>query len=333
MNEIALKRYLKPAAWMTIVSAALLALAILGLMTGIMLQKRDYTAEAQPFMPLVSEKRSYAYIDVCGVSDWIYRYEHDTGSETYYAAEDGEGYFYAVQLYQWQHREMAAQQLFWNRADSGAEAPAPYRLYGLVYGAGTSLRESFSEVFGISADDYDRYFGSMYLDATNTPGKEAGWLWYTAALFGFLFSMLFLILVLPASANQRRCLKRLQELGELERAASAFEASAAEIAGKDRARATEDYLFGRGTGIAVRWDDIVWAYARAVANNSFSLVICTTAIKNVQAINFGAGADLCGRILALIAERNPRALIGYTPENIAQYKALRKAAKAEANRT
>ena len=116
-------------------------------------------SEPVHFIDAMGSDGTPAYIDLIGISDWVYR----DGGKRYYAAED-ESYFYIVSVTDEQLAEMEEEQVYWDR-DEDSEDPPVYHLTGVMGTIDSDTREAFKEVFDLNDEDFDYYFGDDYLDA------------------------------------------------------------------------------------------------------------------------------------------------------------------------
>lgn len=326
-----LAKYIKPSSWPNIVGYILLGLAVVFLICGIFASSNAKNDATEPvlFDALESKSNSYVYLDVVGISNWLYDYD----GAVYYSAEDAEGYLYTVRVSDSEYKKMTAQQEYWLREDEDEPQPEPYRLVGLAMTTASTVKDSLADSWEISASEYEEYFGTMYLNATTDPSDEAfaGW------LFGFLMCLIFGVLLcivnIAYNGNFKRTIQALEQANLLDRAAAELESADVMIVGKDRARLSGGFLFGKGTGVAIPYSDIQWVYHRNqksyfVTVNCF-LIVNTNQRANIVAVNFG-GADknnVLGAAVDFMAQRNPNMLLGYTGANQRAYKERKKAAQ------
>lgn len=280
------------------------------------------------FYPIETPIGVMAYIDVVGVSNWLYDYD----GAVYYSVEDAEGYLYTVRLKDSQLQAMAAQEAYWNRETETAPMPQPYRLVGYVQKATDDVRESLAQSWDITEAEYLEYFGDNYLNATTSVGAEKAAGWFIGALFSGLFCLLCIVLYARAAAMSRKCLAVLEERCLLEKAAQQLQNKDAQLViGKNRGVLTEDFIFGKGTGMVLTYSDILWAYKQDAKRNFMvanSYLFAATDWMNPQGVVDLNGPDKTGCIgdaLAVIGRRNPNVLLGYTNEN---RKAFREAVRA-----
>ena len=321
-----IKKYICPGTWMAVLGVLLAVVMALSLILGLAtLTSTDNSVEAAEFYPDESPRGSTVYIDVVGVSTWLYQYD----DAVYYSVEDAEGYLYTVRLSDAQYNAMTAQQAYWERTDENEPAPAPYRLVGVAKDIPSDVRESLAQSWSITASEYDQYFGTGYLNATTSAGQEASAGFFVAALISGIFALLCLIFTQRAGGNATQCLRQLEERGLLEKAAQQLEFTENHtVIGKKRGILTQDFLFGKGTGVVVAYDDILWAYKQDqrrnfVVANSY-LMVATRFMSAQGAIDMNRAdrKGFIGDALVIISQRNPKALLGYTNENGKAYKAM-----------
>ena len=324
-----IKKYIMPGGFVRFGAVALSLVLAVTLVMGIFALNAE-VPDPVDFYPSETPTGTMAYIDVVGVSNWLYQYDE----AVYYSVEDAYGYLYTVRLKDSQLKEMSAQAEYWNRTSETAPMPEPYRLVGYVQATATDVKESLAQSWGISVSEYEEYFGVNFLNATTSVGAQKSAGWFVGALFSGLFALLCLILQLRASKVAKKCLKVLEERCLVEKAAQQLENTAGHtVIGKNRGILTQDFIFGKGTGAVVPYSDVIWAYRQEqkrnfVAVNSYLMV--GTAWMGVTGVIDLNRPDKHGHIseaLAVIAQRNPEALLGYTNENNKAYKAAVKAGK------
>lgn len=308
---------------------------ILGIVLAVTLVMGLITLTADPGDPVAYDTTTtptgtMAYIDVVGVSNWLYQYD----DAVYYTVEDVYGDLYTVRLKDSQLKELSAQEKYWNRVSDAVPAPEAYRLVGLVQNAGSDVRESLAQSWDITTADYEAYFGMTFLNATTTAGAQNSALWFVGALISGLLALLCLIFQLRASSMAKKCLGVLEERCLLDKAAQQLENPAEQlIIGKNRGILTQDFVFGKGTGAVVAYSDILWAYKQDAKRNFMPvnsyLMVATSwmGAQGVVDLNAPDKTGCIGDALAVIATRNPRAMLGFTNENRSAYKAALRATK------
>lgn len=299
-----------------------LALAVVCVIMGITASGNTGDAVAEPFYPSESDTGSYAYVDVVGISDWLYQYDNST----YYTIIDAEGYMYTAKVSDSQFRKMDAQLNYF--MDETAPMPEPCRLEGIVRSTSSSLRSTLADVWEITTEEYEYYFGNLMLDTTSSPSSEAGAGWFVGAMFAFIFGLCMVLVFLPIGITTKKSLNRLEELNLTDRAAQQLESGSYTTVGKNQIRLSENVLFAKGTGVAVPYSDILWIYKRTVRTNlvivNLYLVVATKDKEHTIHLGGTKAEPLLQQAAVAIAEKNPNVLIGYSAENKKAYKALKK---------
>lgn len=324
-----IKKYIGPkkisviGAWVLLV--ATIACIVGGVAIG-WIQQQQNKGRAEQWYVNDSKKGSIAYLDIVGVSDWLVKYGDDT---VYYSAEDAEGYLYTVRLTKAQYRAMKEQQKYWEREDDNAPIPAPYRVYGKVSGITSTIRSDLCEAWDITKEQYDDAFGKTFLNCANTENDYGVGFYVFAFLFGIFALCLFLA---NGSTNRavKKSLKRLEELGLVDRAAQQLEQPVVSCK-KDQGRITSEFLFGKGTGVAMSLKDVHWAYRKTMRTNfvptNDMLMVGDGRKAPITAVNLGRhDEEDINKLLIEINVRNPEALLGYSNENIKAYREIRRAA-------
>lgn len=320
-----IKKYILPNTMSTIsiiLVAVALVLAVIGITA---MGGADDTA--LEFYPNESETGTMGYIDVVGVSDWLYQYD----GATYYTAMDTEGYLYTVQLSDSQFKNLAPQFDYWMDENADAVMPDAFRLEGLVRDVTSDVRSTLAECWELTTVEYDQYFGTKFLDATSTTGQEAGAPWFFGALILGCFGLAFLLVSGRSKRNAKKCLKVLEEKNLLDRAAAQLENPVGQtVIGKNRGILTENFLFGKGTGMVVAYSDMIWVYQQDrkrnfVPVNSYLMVgTMATAVEAAVDLNRTDKEGVLSQAIMVISQRNPDAMIGYSKEFARNFSAIRK---------
>ena len=328
-----LKKYAGPGGGGRVFAAILWVVCIISVFLMIAgLGAGDDPAEATAFHPLDSESGDYCYLDVAGISDWIYEIERDSSTTTYYCAEDAEGYLYTVILYDSARSNLSHLEDWYYRTED-IPAPETQRIYGVSKTLSADVKSTLAEWWEVSESEYEDYFGVMVLDCTTTPSEDQSGMWGVIALMTFLFAIIFGVSSAAAKKNFKRSIKRLEELDMIAMAAEELDAPDNIVIGKDKGRLTRHFIIGRRTGVVMPYSDVEWAYRRITRTNfvatGATLILNTLKHKDIGAI-IVPGSDKNGELDAAfqaISENNPDAMLGYSTDFIKAYNAKRKAAK------
>ncbi len=315
--------YIQAKKGMRITALVLTILTVACLIGGVLVTFVLNRMGAIPFIPEDKAYDKQAYVDIVGISDWVYRY----GDNIYYCAIDADGYFYTLRMSSSEHSKLAAQQKYFE--DEDAPEPEPYRLFGVVKPLGATARKNLAEWWEVSQTQYTEAFGEALLDVNESKGTKIGIFFFVGAFFCFIFALVFGIDALITQSRAKKHIQALEEKGLLERAAAQLDTPELTI-GKDIARLTEGFYFGRGVGVALPYQDILWCFQRTTKRNGMvtgtSLILNTLNKKEIPGINL-SGKDKDNYIpqaMMVIAQHNPNTLLGYSRENINAYKEMRK---------
>jgi hypothetical protein len=324
-----IKSYIMPKPWVRVLMVVMALVTVVCLTLGLLTLNGE-EVDAVVFHPVDSETGVMAYIDVVGVSNWLYQYD----DAVYYSVEDAAGYLYTVRLTDRQYRAMGPQQDFWNRESDDAPMPEPYRLVGLVQATPDNVRSSLAQSWEITPAMYDSFFGDLLLNATTSVNAQASSGWFVGALFGFLFALLCAVFQFRAAGVAKKCLARLEEGDMLEKAAQQLDNPVNQtVIGKNKAILTADFLFGKGTGAVLAYSDILWCYRQdhrrnfMVANSYLTAGTAFLAPQGVIDLNMPDKEGVLDEAIEIIARKNPQVLVGYTRKNGREYKILASSGK------
>ena len=168
-NSNTVKDYISPSKSLRTVAWVLFALTLVTIVLGATtLGKGDSSAPVK-FDPFKQSGGEYAYIDVVGLSDWLYKVD----STTYYTAMDADGYTYIITLSASDLYRLSAQRTWWDSDDTD-NPPEPVRLTGKTSKITSAAREAIQEVWDMGDAEYSSYFGKLYLITTTTPAESRG---------------------------------------------------------------------------------------------------------------------------------------------------------------
>lgn len=310
-----LKTYLGPSPILGVLKWIFFAGSLLLLLVGMLLVPKDKKIEAQLFNPVYSGDGSYVYMNIAAVSEWVYQYDDDI----YYVAMDSDNYFYNVKLTMAQYSDMQQQRVNWafDEMPAGCEC---YKVYGVARTAYSDLKDAFAQVFGISAAEYDAYFGDMYFDATSTPASENRAMWLMFAFMSAMFALLCFCLDHAPKSSFKKCFARLEERGLADKAAAELSSGIFETFGKDAARISQNFLYCKKTGVVLSFDDILWCYQRVqrvyFVRVGSALIVNTLFLKGAAGVGFEfkKGDESVEELMRVIASKNPSVMVGFTPE-------------------
>lgn len=324
-----LEKYLKPSGVITIIGWILLIASVAMLVMGILSSGDANTAAGSPekFDKNDSETGAYAYVDAVGISDWVYKID----SKTYYVVLDKRHNAYVVRVKDSELKKMDDQNAYFMEND--AAMPKAYTLKGVVRKLSVDDRNEIAGCFDMSSAKGKTTFGTMYLDATATPGDDAFALWLVGFILCFTFGLIFVLISLPASANFKKCIRNLEARGLLDAAAAELESGEYEKVGKDCGRLSRRFFFGKNSGMVLPYTDIQWIYRQNVKRYfitlNVNLIVSTLDLNQKILLSYnGKNRDEeLNKVFVAVAQNNPNVLLGFTSENQKAYKERKKAAK------
>lgn len=325
----AISDYIKPPKAVRTVAWVLLALAIAGIVLGASIAGGgDNKSEAVKFNNSASSSGEYCYVDVVGVSDWLYKYE----STTYYTILDKDGNYGIAVLKSSDLYAMSAQRTYWD-SDDDTPAPEPYRIYGMSSKIGDSTKKAIAEVWGMSQVEYSTYFGKLYLNTSASPSGNKSSLFFVIgfmSLMGWIGTGLYSAIT---RSKARKAIGSLEATGRMEEAGAQFAGAMANYPSAPPALLTQDYLFMKNGGTVVNLSDIKWVFRRIQRYNFVKvgeyLIGKDSAGKEriLLTINKNTEPGLEERILDNIRAKNPGLIEGYSREAQQAYSEYRKQVK------
>lgn len=267
------------------------------------------------FNSTYSRKDSRAFIEAVAISDWVYKYEEGSEVKVYYTVADPENYLYIVSMDPKEFEKLAVQNERWN-GSSADDIPEIHRLYGTVQEFIPVVLSDLADVWDRSDDeDFVKYFGDRYLDVKSASSKGTHFpLLLAGAFFGLVFIGL-LLSSLPAAFRSDAAIKELKRQGLLQQAAAELEAEDGSSEDLGSCIATRNFLFGRGTGTALPYKDILWFYqsGKGTGKNAHRRIIVNTADKQnviAAALDAATADQVTQRLTNRILTCNPNALFG-----------------------
>lgn len=332
-----LKKYIGPSAgkkllaWL--LSLATIACFALGIKQTTV---TDDLTEAVAFDSFSAKNGDFVYVDVLGVSDWMLKTEYDSVTTIYYTLLDESGNYHIAVIDDSDILTMSAQEEFWNDfmfediVDPDAE---PVRMYGVVEKIPDDCIGDLADYYEMSTSEFSEYMGFILIDTARMPSDNSEAPYIVAGCILLVLSIFVIASNARSKSGMKKSIKRLEQLGELDAAAAELNGTVNTI-GNDKVRISDNYVFSKRQGAAVRIDDILWAYRSiatrrgAVANTSLMAHTCTGKTLVLAFLNGNDRKDLTGQIMEALAEVNPAVLLGIDEANRAEYKAMLKEYKA-----
>ncbi len=319
-----LKKHLKDNKVLKFIAGLLCGLTIV--FTIVALISFNVKPKAALYDPVTTSKGEYAYLDIVAIDEWAAKYGDD--NESYYAALGSDGLFYNVFLKDSKYNSMKDQQKYWTDESAVAD---PVRVSGVVTEVDSDVKDIFIELYGLeNSFDYEQFFGYTYLDTTTTPNENTGYMWLTFALFGGLFSLVFLLIISPKASATKQSIKRLEKNGKLEEAKEALELS---LSDKSPLILDKNFVISRKNGVIISYKDIAWIFNRTVSTYGVQtgafVVINTYDGYSVQIPTDKVSTETINQLIDNTLAVNPNLLIGFAKENQKAFKDIIKQAKQQ----
>ncbi len=271
---------------------------------------------------------SHAYLDICLLTEWVYKVTGDS-SYTFYEAMDTEGDWYILSLSDSAYKELQPLVDAYYAVDENTtveDLPEPVRLGGVARFIASDDIRSMASSYRVSASDYTAFYGPRYLDEGNKPASSLGMAAGFAAFFFGLMLLIFVTQALTQRRNLRKSDDRLYTLGLAGDAEAEFAAPENLRFEKAKLVLSEHFLYAASPCISVPYEDVLWLYQRE--QRTYGILVGTYLMAGL--------AD--GRMLTLamqnrkepfidtavqvIAGRNPSVLVGYTGDNQREFRRL-----------
>lgn len=145
--------------------------------------------------------------------------------------------------------------------------------------------------------------------------------------------MVLFCVTLPTFSKAKKSIAKLEATGALDKAAEEMMSANAKHFVKGHAIFTDNYMFCKGTGLVLTYDEIMWVYKHRFTRRFLlipiqvtdSLYVATKSIKPRAVASMGKDKkDEIKNAILEIYNHNNKCLIGYTNEAIANYKAMTK---------
>ena len=239
-----------------------IAIAILLIVLGIYENRKNtdsYTYLNDVIENKNNEENINAYLDIAQTPYSIAKYEDDD-KNAFYIAFDGR-YFYIVYL---------SDELFNTLNVEGLE-DNPITIYGTTLATPDEVREIAIEVYNegldeedqISLDDYNNYFGEVYL--TNTSLKKVNYIFYILSSIPIILSLSFIVIFINKKIKTKKALKKYKD--EIDLIEKEIEEDSSFYDQSNHLILTDHYLLSfKQKPIILKYNDLLWIYENRLKN-------------------------------------------------------------------
>lgn len=312
-----------------IVGLIILAIAIgLFVASQVMNTKKDEGVQVYTYNDLIDKNKDKENMKVkLEIADLPELFATKTEKNTeynFYFASDKENYKYIIRITDDTYKKM--EETYNTNKDN-----FKYVLEGYIYDDSNELKQRAISEYnkGLSIDEekltlsnFRYYLGSTYLDEEITPtSSETNVLMGMSIGIGIIALVCFIIYV--SKAIRIKTTLKKYSIDELKEELSTCDINEFK---KQSVYLTNKYVISTLNGLDVfEYKDILWTYNEKRRQNGVSLgywiIACTESKAKIQ-IAYAKKDDILIQIMSRIKEKNQNMLVGFTPDNINQYKEL-----------
>ena len=263
-----------------------------------------------------NETGAYAYLNVAQAPYSIAKYE-DEDKEAFYIIFDGT-YFYIAYL---------SNDLYAKLNVEGLEED-PLTIYGITTAIPEEVKEIAIEVYNdgleeedqISMDNFNNYFGEVYLN--NTSLKKLNSSFYLLSIIPFSISLIFLIIFITKKVKTKKRLSKLTE-EELNTLEQELDSDDAKYYSNYHLILTNNYLISFTSGLNIlKYSNLIWIYEHKVKQYGITtaknIFVMDNNGKTYHILNtdaFKKSSELIKEIITNISNKNDKMLVGYNKRN------------------
>lgn len=210
----------------------------------------------------------------------------------------------------------------------------PYRIEGYTEEIPKDVKklaiEAYNEAFEeeiVNEENFDSYFGTIYINTNNFYNSSE--IWYLIATIVGIVSLIGIFSVANSNKKSKRVISKFTEK-ELISLNKELEKEDVVIFGKEGLYITKSYLIILKNYInLIKFKDIVWYYKEDIRTNGIKtnqglILVTKDGIKHT-ALMLRNTKKACAKfeeIMEKLSKKLPKALVGYTEENIEKAKKL-----------
>lgn len=273
-----------------------------------------------------NEENAYAYLEITQAPYSIAKYENDADN-AFYIVFDGR-YFYIAYLSNDVYEKLNVEGLEEN----------PLTIYGTTTSTPEELRsialeaynEGLEEEDQISMEDFNSYFGEVYLN--NVSLKKLNSTFFIISIIPFTISLIFLILFITKKIKTKKTLNKLtdKEIDQLEKDIDNDKTKYYE---KYHLFLTDNYIISFNHGlILLKYNDLLWVYEHNLKQYGITtaknIFVMTNEGKTYNIISTDGISKKANQflkeIISIISNKNEKILIGFNKKNETEIKEILK---------
>lgn len=281
-----------------------------------------------------SKEDDYCYVEIQCLTDWVYKESSDDIETTYYCGSDVDGNMFTLIIKDKDYQKFKDIVDFTYSTDEN-KLPPPVKITGMVKELKSSAAQVISESWEYdTVQEYYDYFGKNLINTSTNPATSKTGFSTTLFIILLIFLILNIITIIKYQARFKKSLRYTNNSEEYQNASYELEYSDNYLFNSHGIIFTNNFVFVKGKGIAVKYDSILWCYKRIHYYNGIktgtSLMLNILLQGKFIPLNLGFKKKYDHNIeeaMAIIIQKNHNVLCGFSKENSKQYKYLKKELK------
>lgn len=263
-----------------------------------------------------NEINANAYLEVAQAPYSIAKYEDDENN-AFYIVYDGR-YFYIAYI---------SDELYEKLNVEGLEEE-PLTIYGTTTATPEALRQIALEAYNegldedkqIEMDDFNNYFGEVYLN--NVTLKKVNYAFYIISIIPFIISLIFLALFL---IKKRQIIKAINQLTEkeIEKLEKEVDKDTTIFNKENHLILTDNYIISFKHGLLlIKYSDLIWVYEKSIKQYGITtakkVFIMNKKDKTFDILNTNGekkSNSIIKEVITTISNKNDKVLVGFNKKN------------------
>ncbi len=287
----------------------------------------------------------FANLDITYLSGSVASYGEENSSirDHYYLAWDSNNYMYIVQV---DDADLFGKLygIYYETYDENSELVKTANLEGMTKKIPEELKKIVLDVMteyypdmGLTDDNFENMFGSIYLDATSGPYDTYNAICWGSAGVLIIASITIFAINISKISISKKTIKRLKKNNEYEEVFEQLDSTDLISFEIIDIYLTRDYIIDFTEGFKVfKYDEAKWIYKFVqrvnFAETNAAIVICTNKGKQYYVSKMTSGHinhQLLDKIIDNLKIKCPNAMLGFTDENKKAYKEFKKEIKKQ----
>lgn len=269
---------------------------------------------------------THVYLDARLLTEWVYQVTGDS-SYTYYESMDENGDWYVVSLDDAAYAELQPLVDAYYAADENTtfeDLPEAVRLIGMARDISDDDLKSMAASYRVSAEEYTDFYGPNYFDEGARPTSTLG---VVSAVVGLILGFMLIVLItewLVARVHLRKSDNRLYALGLAGDAEAEFASPNNQRYFKGKLVLSDCFLYAGMCGVVAPYTDVLWLYQRE--QRAYGILVATYLVAGLadgRTVTLAAQSrkePFIEDVVRTVAAGNPDLLVGYTHDNVQEFR-------------